>query len=127
MSMATFAAPSKQRPAMPVPHRWTLAQYRQLAQFNLFNDQRTMLLDGELSSLTVDTTIKAEAYATAGVPEYWVIDLDARQLIVFTDPVALPAGLGTTAYKSKSIYPETDRVAPRTNPNAIVAVADLLP
>ena len=33
-----------------------------------------------------DTTTKAELYATAGVPEYWVIDLEHRQLIVFRDP-----------------------------------------
>src|SRR5215207_5131865 len=42
------------------------------------------------SSLPVDTTKKAELYATAGVPEYWVIDLEHRQLIVFRDPQPLP-------------------------------------
>jgi Uma2 family endonuclease len=79
------------------------------------------------SSLLTDTTTKAESYATAGVPDYWVIDLVNRQLLVFRDPQPLPAGLGATAYRTHLTLGPADTVAPLAAPQATVTVADLLP
>jgi Uma2 family endonuclease len=79
------------------------------------------------SSLFTDTTTKAEKYATAKVPEYWVIDLENRQLIVFREPVELPAGLGASAYRQRNTYGPDATVAPLAAPTAAVRVADLLP
>jgi len=79
------------------------------------------------SSLFTDTTTKAELYATANVPEYWVIDLEHRQLIVFRDPQPLPKGLGATAYKTHLTFGPSDRVSPLAAPQATVPVGDLLP
>lgn len=33
-----------------------------------------------------DLDLKAFIYATAGIREYWVVDLSANQMIVFRDP-----------------------------------------
>ena len=79
------------------------------------------------SSLALDTTEKAELYATAGVPDYWVLDLENRRLIVFRDPVPLPAGLGATAYRTRTEHGPAESVSPLTAPAATVRVADLLP
>jgi len=79
------------------------------------------------STLFMDTTTKAELYATAGVPDYWVIDLNARQLHVFRDPLPLPAGLGATAYHTRMTLNPTDRVSPLAAPAASILVSDLLP
>jgi Uma2 family endonuclease len=79
------------------------------------------------SSLSVDTTRKAEQYATAGVPEYWVIDLVNRRLLVFRDPAPLAEGLGATAYRSHVTLGPDDTAAPLLAPAAAVRVADLLP
>ena len=79
------------------------------------------------SSLNYDTTVKAELYATAGIPEYWVVDLDGRQMHVFRDPVALPKGLGATAYQSHTTLAATDSVSPLAVPGQSIRVADLLP
>jgi Uma2 family endonuclease len=79
------------------------------------------------TSLFLDTTTKAELYATAGVPEYWVLDVANRQLHVFRDPVPLPEGLGATAYRTHTAHDEAATVAPRAAPSATVRVADLLP
>lgn len=38
------------------------------------------------TSLTKDLDLKATIYASAGIQEYWVIDLSARQVIVFRYP-----------------------------------------
>ena len=74
-----------------------------------------------------DTTVKAELYAEAGIPEYWVLDLDGRQLLVFRDPRPLPAILGGTAYRIRQAFGPGDPIASLAAPNAPVAVADLLP
>jgi Uma2 family endonuclease len=77
------------------------------------------------SSLFVDTTTKVELYATAAVPEYWVLDLTNRQLIVFRDPGPLAANGHT--YRTKLTLGETGTVTPLAAPGAVIPVADLLP
>ena len=74
-----------------------------------------------------DSTTKAELYATAGVADYWVLDLNNRQLHVFRDPQPLTAGLGATAYKTRLTFGHSDAVTPVVAPGAIVRVNDLLP
>jgi Uma2 family endonuclease len=83
----------------------------------------------EVSDTTFDTDVteKAELYATAGVADYWVVDVDNRKLLVFRDPAPLPAGLGATAYRTRLTFNDTDSVSPLAMPSASVKVADLLP
>lgn len=53
----------------------------------------TALLVVEVSdqTLQMDLGVKAELYAAAGVPDYWVLDLAKRQLHVLRDPAPPPA------------------------------------
>jgi Uma2 family endonuclease len=44
------------------------------------------LIEVANSSLKIDLGLKAEIYAAANIPEYWVIDLANRQLIAHTEP-----------------------------------------
>ena len=89
----------------------------------------TALLLVEVSDATLDFDLatKAELYATAGVPEYWVLDVTGRQLVVFRDPQPLAAALGAVAYQTRLTLAATDSVSPLHAPNVTVAVADLLP
>jgi Uma2 family endonuclease len=79
------------------------------------------------TTLAYDMREKAELYATANIPEYWVLDLDAGQLHVFRDPQPLPASLGATASRTHDILGPGDAVSPLAVPNSAVRVADLLP
>lgn len=79
------------------------------------------------TSLTYDMTTKAELYATASIPEYWVLDLNARQLHVFRDPAPLAANLGAVAYSTHLTLGPTDAVSPLAAPTGTVRVVDLLP
>lgn len=79
------------------------------------------------TTLTADTTEMAELYATANIADYWVVDVDGRRLLVYRDPVPLPAGLGATAYRTRLTLTETDTISPLAAPTATVRVADLLP
>ena len=86
-----------------------------------------LVVEVAYTTLAIDTTEKAELYATAGVPEYWVIDLEHRQLIVFRDPQPLPTGLGATAYRTHFTFGPAESVSPLAAPTAAVLVGDLLP
>ncbi|MCE9567353.1 MAG: Uma2 family endonuclease [Planctomycetes bacterium] len=90
---------------------------------------KTALLIVEVSHTTFDTdsTIKAELYATANILEYWVLDLEHRQLHVFRDPQPLPARLGATAYRTHTILEPTDCVTPLAAPTMSMLVSELLP
>lgn len=181
--------------------RWTTAEYRELGKLDHFRDIKTMLIDGEVYTMSLpkpphdialnladaylkaicppghhvrnqqafnigtrtdpgpdlavvprsirdaattpttaalvveiahttlfdDTTKKAEVYATAGVPDYWVVDVEGRKLLVYRDPAPLPEGLGATAYRSHAEYGPDDAVAPLAAPDKPVKLADLLP
>ncbi len=78
-------------------------------------------------TLDFDCNIKAELYATAGVPDYWVIDVENRLLHVFRQPLAFPAGRGANAYRTRQTYGPNDTISPLVMPTASVKVADLLP
>ena len=79
------------------------------------------------TTLDTDTTEKAEWYATAGVADYWVLDVTNRRLLVFRDPQPLARGLGATAYRKQTVFGPTDRVSPLAAPQASILVGDLLP
>lgn len=79
------------------------------------------------TSLREDLSAKAERYATAGVADYWVLDVVNRRMHVLRDPQPLPKGLGATAYRTQTILGPTDRVSPLAAPHASILVGDLLP
>ncbi len=72
------------------------------------------------STLRHDRTTKAGLYARAGIPEYWVLDLKGRRLLVFRDPDA-------GAYRVRLQFDEAASVGPLDRQDQAVAVADLLP
>jgi len=82
--------------------------------------EAVMIVEIAVTSLAIDTGRKAELYATAGVPDYWVLDVDNRQLHVFRDPQ-------NAEYGSHEILNEADTIAPLAAPASTVAVAELLP
>lgn len=77
------------------------------------------------SSFRYDTTVKASLYARAGIRDYWVMDLERRQLLVFREPFADDSG--RRAYRSQSILNEGEMVVPDAIPSATIRIVDLLP
>jgi Uma2 family endonuclease len=79
------------------------------------------------SSLDYDTGDKACLYASAGIADYWVVDLVSRRLIVFRDPRADAAKPFSFAYATITVRQPGDNMAPLAAPGSQIAVADLLP
>ena len=71
------------------------------------------------SSLDFDTNEKRLLYATAGIRDYWVVDINGRRLLVYRDPQA-------GDYATQQAFGPADAVSPLAVPTAVVQVADLL-
>ena len=79
------------------------------------------------TSLRYDTTEKMSLYAAALIREYWVLDINGRQLLVHRDPVADATAIFGFRYASIQTFGAIDSVSSLAQPSATVRVADLLP
>ena len=77
------------------------------------------------TTLTQDTSTKPELYATAGVLDYWVLDVVSNVLLVFRDPYLLPGG--TKTYRSCIRLTAADTITLLAVPTVPIPVADLIP
>jgi Uma2 family endonuclease len=59
---------------------------REYLEHHPYPDNIFWLIEYSESSLEKDLEIKRKIYAQVGIPEYWVVNLKRRQLIVFRDP-----------------------------------------
>lgn len=85
-----------------------------------------MVVEAADSSLRFDTTEKLGLYAAAGIPEYWVIDINGKQLLVFRGPRANPGHPHGHDYSNRLALGANDTATILAVPGAAVAVADLL-
>lgn len=58
-----------------------------------------------VSSLRSDRNVKAPLYAASGIPEYWIVDVNARLVLVLTEPRA-------DGYASQRTLARADAAAP---------------
>jgi len=81
-----------------------------------------LVVEASDSTVTFELITKAALYAGAGIPEYWVIAIPERAVVVHREPE--PA---TRTYRSVERLVDTDSVTPLAAPTAVIPVADLLP
>lgn len=74
-----------------------------------------------------DLPEQASRHAAAGVPDYWVIDVVARQLHIFRDPRPDPAAPHGFSYNSVRVCSPNALVAPLVAELHLAQVVDLLP
>jgi Uma2 family endonuclease len=76
------------------------------------------LIEVAKTSLKTDLELKASIYATAGIQEYWIVDLTDGRVIVFRQPQA-----GTYVYQQSL---QTGTIQPLAFPQIEVSVQQLL-
>ena len=81
-----------------------------------------LLLVIEVSDTTLytDASTKRDIYARAAVPEYWVVDLNNRRIIVHRAPAA-------GVYTEITALAENETIAPESESSQSIPVARLLP
>jgi Uma2 family endonuclease len=77
------------------------------------------------SSLPYDRTVKTSLYAKAGIPEYWIVDLEHRQLEVYREPIESPDSAFGYTYRVRLLLQPSDTIAPLARPNRTVRVGRL--
>jgi Uma2 family endonuclease len=70
-----------------------------------------LVVEVAASSLAMDRSIKADLYARAGIPDYWVLDIENRRMIVHREPTG-------GKYNSVVAYSEEESVAPLAAPES---------
>lgn len=76
------------------------------------------------SSVKQDRVAKGGVYARAGIAEYWIVNLVARVLEVYREPVRVG---GRWKYRRVTRLKRGATVSPLAAPRARIRVADLLP
>ncbi len=79
------------------------------------------------TTLSFDRRYKAGLYARAGIADYWIVNVEDRQLEVLRNPVADPSKRFGYGYADVSILRDGQTVSPLSMPTAVIRVADLLP
>jgi Uma2 family endonuclease len=92
------------------------------------NHPTTALLAVEVSDSTIrlDRDIKSQVYASAQIAEYWILNLGARTLEVYSHPLLDPDA-GRYMYSTVTNSSEDEAVTPLAAPHSLIRVADLLP
>ncbi len=72
------------------------------------------------SSLAYDREIKAKIYARAGIADYWILNVNERQLHVFREPTE-------DGYQSEIILGESASISPLQFPAFNIAIQQMLP
>jgi len=79
------------------------------------------------SSLLFDRRHKGSAYARAGLPDYWIVNLIDRRLEVYRRPGTDPAAEFGWRYLGVELVAPGGAIAPVALRDTLIAVADLLP
>ncbi len=89
----------------------------------------TAVLVVEVSDTTLayDRGRKAGIYARGGIADYWIVNLEGRQLEIHRRPVADVAAPEGFRYDEKIILGEAEVVTPLAAPQAVLRVAAHLP
>jgi Uma2 family endonuclease len=78
-----------------------------------------LLIEVAESSLGKDRRVKTRIYATAGVPEYWVVDVSGRSIEVRTDP-------GDGVYRQVRVVRPGEAIRLQAFPDVEIAVSDVV-
>ena len=75
-----------------------------------------MVIEVSDSTLSFDLGTKAALYARAGIPDYWVLDVNKRRLFVHRKPIG-------SSYSSVVVYHGNECIAPLAAPQSTFRVA----
>lgn len=84
---------------------------------------RTALLVVEVASESIrkDRLVKTRVYARAGIPEYWIVDVDSSTVEIHADPDPIAERYGT-----QTVAQRGETITPRSLPALALSVEALL-
>ena len=79
-----------------------------------------LLIEIADTTLETDRKRKAPAYAKAGIADYWILDVNTRQVYVFREP-------GRENYRQETVFNEDDVLSMLAFPEIEVQISQLFP
>jgi Uma2 family endonuclease len=123
VQMPIEAGPADRESSVPEPDIAVLAEAKpDFSQRHPNGRELTLLIEVADTTLRHDAIRKRDLYVRAGVPEYWVLDIKGRRLIVHR---SLNEEKGE--YSSVLSYQEEETVAIESHPGASISISALLP
>jgi Uma2 family endonuclease len=104
----------------PEPDIAVLKEHRRTYTDNPNATDCLLVVEVSDSTLAMDRTTKATLYAKAGILEYWIVNINAQTVMVHREP-------SEDGYGNIQTYDNTKSIATLAKPEAVIAVADLLP
>jgi len=83
-------------------------------------DRALLVIEVADSTLRKDRIVKGRLYARAGVPEYWIVNLESGEVEVYVDP-------GSEGYATRTTFDRTSELCPTALSGATFRAADFLP
>jgi len=119
--VAIDVAPEDNPTSQPEPDIIVIkSKYSTFTKANPGPQDLQLVVEVAHSTLDFDRSTKANLYARAGIPEYWVLDVAGRRMLVHRDP-------RNGKYASVTAYSDRESVAPLALPQSEFAVRDALP
>jgi Uma2 family endonuclease len=88
-------------------------------------NRAVLVIEVSDSSLEEDQEMAFD-YASADVPDYWILNMRDRQIEVFRDPVTDPSSPTGRRYAWHQTFNEADSISPLARPDVRLKVAALL-
>jgi len=86
-----------------------------------------LIIEVSDSTLAYDQGDKASLYASLGMPDYWIVNLQENVLEVRRAPIERPQSRFGWDYSITQIIPRGGQVSPLVAPDVILQINDLLP
>lgn len=86
-----------------------------------------MVVEVSDSTLATDLGPKSHLYAAGGIADYWVLDLNGRQLHVYRNPIADAVAPRGYRYAAVQVFGPADAVSPLAKPSTMIRVSEVLP
>ncbi|MBW4680244.1 MAG: Uma2 family endonuclease [Microcoleus vaginatus WJT46-NPBG5] len=90
----------------------------QYLEHHPFSTDILLLIEVSKSTLERDTSVKKRIYARENIPEYWVVDVAGRKLIVYRSPA-----LGD--YQQKIEFSSIETISPLAFSDVKIAIAQI--
>ena len=88
-------------PVAPEPRLFTVDEYYEMAEAGILRpDEKVQLIEGVIVQMP-----QAGMYSLHGVPELWVVDLQADRVVVYREPTADGYASVRTVARGESISP----------------------
>ena len=79
------------------------------------------------ATLLFDRTKKTSLYASARIPDYWIVNIQDKCIEIYRDPIADPSAPFSFRYKTVTTLKPPESLSPLPHPAAQIPIADLLP